>query len=284
MEEIESKIAQLLNGRAITENEIKSLCDKCKEILIKESNVAFVRAPVIVCGDFHGQLNNLIEIFNMKGHIPTKNYLFIGDYVDRGRNSVELISLLIALKIRYPDCIMLTRGNHESRSISRWYGFYDECLHKYHSASVWNFFTDLFDYFPLAGIIEGKIFGIHGGLSPSCETLEDINNLNRIKDIEEGAICDLLYSGPDERSGWGMSSRIGKTFGQDISQEFNHRNKLEFIVRAHEVVMEGYKWSHENNVLTIFSASNYCSLFGNQGGIVEIDENLNHNCIRFGPL
>lgn len=188
--------------------------------------------------------------FNTKGLTR-----LLGDYVDRGYFSVETVTLLVALKIRYPQRITILRGNHESRQITQVYGFYDECLRKYGNASVWKYFTDLFDYLPLTALIENQIFCLHGGLSPSIDTLENIRSLDRIQEVpHEGPMCDLLWSDPDDRCGWGISPRgAGYTFGQDISEAFNHNNGLTLVARAHQLVMEGYNWSQDRNVVTIFS-------------------------------
>jgi serine/threonine-protein phosphatase 2A catalytic subunit len=179
----------------------------------------------------------------------------LGDYVDRGYYSVETVTLLVALKIRYPQRITILRGNHESRQITQVYGFYDECLRKYGNANVWKYFTDLFDFLPLTALIENQIFCLHGGLSPSIDTLDNIKALDRIQEVpHEGPMCDLLWSDPDDRCGWGISPRgAGYTFGQDISEAFNHNNGLTLIARAHQLVMEGYNWSQDRNVVTIFS-------------------------------
>lgn len=178
-----------------------------------------------------------------------------GDYVDRGYFSVETVTLLVALKIRYPQRITILRGNHESRQITQVYGFYDECLRKYGNANVWKYFTDLFDYLPLTALIDNQIFCLHGGLSPSIDTLDNIRALDRIQEVpHEGPMCDLLWSDPDDRCGWGISPRgAGYTFGQDISEAFNHNNGLTLVARAHQLVMEGYNWSQDRNVVTIFS-------------------------------
>ena len=184
------------------------------------------------------------------------HWLFnIGDYVDRGYYSVETVTLLVALKIRYPQRITILRGNHESRQITQVYGFYDECLRKYGNANVWKYFTDLFDYLPLTALIDNQIFCLHGGLSPSIDTLDNIRALDRIQEVpHEGPMCDLLWSDPDDRCGWGISPRgAGYTFGQDISEAFNHNNGLTLVARAHQLVMEGYNWSQDRNVVTIFS-------------------------------
>ena len=148
-----------------------------------ESNVQPVSLPVTVCGDIHGQFHDLIELFRIGGKSPDTNYLFMGDYVDRGYFSVETVSLLVALKVRYKHRVTILRGNHESRQITQVYGFYDECFKKYGSPTVWKCLTDLFDYLPLTALIEGKIFCLHGGLSPSLDTLDHIRQLDRIQEV-----------------------------------------------------------------------------------------------------
>lgn len=273
---LDRQIEMLMECKPLPESEVKALCEKAKEILTSESNVQPVRAPVTVCGDIHGQFHDLMELFKIGGRPPDTNYLFMGDYVDRGFHSVETITLLVALKVRFRDRITILRGNHESRQITQVYGFYDECSRKYGNTNVWRFFTELFDCLPLTATIENQIFCLHGGLSPSIDTLDHIRQLNRFQEVPpEGPMCDLLWSDPDERCGWGISPRgAGYTFGQDISQQFNHNNKLKMIARAHQLVMDGYSTTHDKNVVTVFSAPNYCYRCGNQAAIMEVDETL----------
>jgi len=264
---------------------VTQLCAKATEILAKETNVASVRVPVTVVGDIHGQYHDLLELFKIGGECPSTNYLFLGDYVDRGYYSVESVTLLVLLKVRFPERITILRGNHESRQITQVYGFYDEVVRKYGNATVWTQFTDLFDYLPLAAIVDNAMFTPHGGLSPSVQTLAEINELNRIQEVpHEGPLCDLVWSDPDDRMGWGISPRgAGFTFGEDVSKQFNHANSLKLVVRAHQLVMEGFQWHHEDNVLTIFSAPNYCYRCGNQAGIIEFDEHQERRVITYDP-
>ena len=154
---------------------------------MQESNVVHVQAPVTVVGDIHGQFFDLIEIFKIGGWCPDTNYLFLGkqtsaagsscwlalehctdycagDYVDRGMFSVETISLLVCLKLRYPHRVHLIRGNHESRGVTQSYGFYTECSRKYGNANVWHYFTDMFDFLTLSVVINDQIFCVHGGM------------------------------------------------------------------------------------------------------------------------
>lgn len=139
-----------------------------------------VACPVTVCGDIHGQFHDLMELFKIGGKPPDTNYLFMGDYVDRGYYSVETVTLLLALKVRFKERLTILRGNHESRQITQVYGFYDECLRKYGNANVWKYLTDLFDYLPLTAVVADQVFCLHGGLSPTLETLDDVRKLDRV--------------------------------------------------------------------------------------------------------
>jgi len=174
MSDIDRQIEQLLQCQYIKESEVKTLCTRAKEILSEEPNVLRIEAPATICGDIHGQFNDLLELFKVGGECPETNYLFMGDFVDRGFHSVETFLLLLALKIKYPDRVNLIRGNHESRQITQVYGFYDECLRKYGSVNVWKYCTEVFDSLALAAIVDKKIFCVHGGLSPSINSIDDV--------------------------------------------------------------------------------------------------------------
>lgn len=275
MSDLDRQIEQLKRCEIIKESEVKDLCQKAMEILMEEGNVQKVNAPVTICGDIHGQFYDLKELFKVGGDCPDTNYLFLGDFVDRGFYSVETFLLLLALKVRYPDRITLIRGNHESRQITQVYGFYDECLKKYGSVNVWRYCTEIFDYLSLSALIEDRILCVHGGLSPSINTLDQIRVIDRKQEVpHDGAMCDLLWSDPEDIEGWGLSPRgAGYLFGGNVVKQFNHANNLELICRAHQLVMEGFKYMFDKTLVTVWSAPNYCYRCGNVAAILELDEN-----------
>jgi len=275
--DVDRYIQILKDGQCLPERDLRMVCEKVKEILIEESNVQPVCAPVTVCGDIHGQFYDLLELFRTGGDIPTTNYIFIGDFVDRGYNSVETFEMLLCLKLRYPANITLLRGNHESRQITLVYGFFDEIVRKYGNANPWKYCTDVFDYLGLAALIEGKVLCIHGGLSPDIKTLDHIRTIERKIEIpHEGPFCDLMWSDPEDIETWQMSPRgAGWLFGNKVTKEFNHLNGLELVARAHQLVQEGYKyWFPEKSLVTVWSAPNYCYRCGNVAIILSINEDL----------
>lgn len=277
--DLDRQIALLRRCELIKEAEVKALCAKAREILVEESNVQRVDAPVTICGDIHGQYYDLVELFKVGGECPDKNYLFLGDFVDRGYYSVETFLLLLALKVRYPDRITLIRGNHESRQITQVYGFYEECLRKFGSVNVWRYCTEIFDYLSLSALVEDRVFCVHGGLSPAISTLDQIRTIDRKQEVpHDGSMCDLLWSDPEEIEGWGLSLRgAGYLFGGDVVAQFNQTNDIELICRAHQLVMDGYKFMFNDSLVTVWSAPNYCYRCGNVAAILELDEQLNRN-------
>lgn len=282
------------NHQILPERLLKVACLKLKEILIEENNVQPVQLPVVICGDIHGQFFDLLELFNIGGQIPSKNYIFMGDFVDRGYNSVETFQLLLMLKIRHPAHITLIRGNHESRQITQVYGFYDECLRKYGNANPWKYCTEIFDYLTLSAIVENSIFCVHGGLSPEVKLLDQIRIINRVREIpHEGAFGDLVWSDPDDIETWAVSPRgAGWLFGERPTQHFNRLNGLDLVARAHQLVQEGYKYMFqdaagvnreqgEGLLVTVWSAPNYCYRCGNVASILDVDEQENRNFRTF---
>jgi serine/threonine-protein phosphatase 6 catalytic subunit len=282
--DLEKWIAKVRRCEHLEETELKQLCDMVKEILMEESNVQPVNSPVTVCGDIHGQFYDLVELFRKGGEIPKTSYVFMGDFVDRGHHSVETLQLLLCYKARYPQSITLLRGNHECRQVTQVYGFYDECFRKYGSANAWKYCTEVFDYLTLACVIDGSVLCVHGGLSPVITTLDQIRLLERNQEIpHEGPFCDLMWSDPEDIETWGVSQRgAGWLFGSKVTSQFNHVNGLELICRAHQLVQEGYKYMFpEKNLITVWSAPNYCYRCGNVASILAFDDHLDREVCLF---
>lgn len=283
---IEQWLDLLMKDQCLPERDVRSLCEKVKEIFLEESNVQPISAPVTICGDIHGQFYDLCELFRNGGDIPNAKYVFLGDYVDRGYNSVETLEYLLCLKLKYPSHITLLRGNHESRQISKTYGFYDEIQKKYGNTNCWNYFMEIFDFMSIAAIIEGKIFCVHGGLSPLISTVDQIRLINRKIEIpHEGPFCDLMWSDPEDIETWIMSSRgAGWLFGKKVVEEFNRINDLDLVCRAHQLVDEGYKYWFDEKLVTVWSAPNYCYRCRNKASILQLDNNLNKNFKLFDAV
>ena len=273
---IDGIIEKLTNLELPQESDISRLCSLYREIAMEESNIQRVSAPVTVVGDLHGQFHDLLELVELNGKPPTVGYLFLGDFVDRGFYSLETLLLLVCWKIRFPDKITLVRGNHESRQVTQVYGFYDECVRKFGSAKVWRLCTEMFDYLVLGALIpEAGVFCVHGGLSPSFETLDEIRRIDRKREVpSEGPFCDIMWSDPEEmEASWAISPRgAGYLFGGDVVEKFNHANDLQVIARAHQLVMEGYKWMFDESLVTVWSAPNYCYRCGNVAAVMNVTE------------
>ncbi|CAI7925133.1 unnamed protein product [Closterium sp. NIES-54] len=275
--DLDAWIEKVKRCEYLMEDELKQLCEYVKEILVEESNVQAVNSPVTVCGDIHGQFHDLMKLFDTGGPVPSTNYIFMGDFVDRGYNSLEVFTVLMLLKARYPAHMTLLRGNHESRQITQVYGFYDECQRKYGNANAWRYCTDVFDFLGISAIIDGRVLCVHGGLSPDVRTLDQIRVVERQCEIpHEGPFCDLMWSDPEDIETWAVSPRgAGWLFGARVTTEFNQINGLELVCRAHQLVQEGLKYMFpDRSLVTVWSAPNYCYRCGNVASILSFDEHM----------
>ncbi|GFZ17728.1 BRI1 suppressor 1 (BSU1)-like 2 [Actinidia rufa] len=238
-------------------NEIADLCDSAERIFSSEPSVLQLRAPIKIFGDLHGQFGDLMRLFDEYGSPSTAgdiayiDYLFLGDYVDRGQHSLETITLLLALKVEYTPNVHLIRGNHEAADINALFGFRIECIERMGERDgiwAWHRINRLFNWLPLAALIEKKIICMHGGIGRSINHVEQIENLQRPITMEAGSIVlmDLLWSDPTENDsveGLRPNARGPGlvTFGPDRVMEFCNNNDLQLIVRAHECVMDGFE-------------------------------------------
>ena len=284
MEFVDRLLEQLLSVRgvrdpddvAMAQEDIMQLIAASRERFLALPMLLEVSPPIKICGDVHGQYNDLLRMFDYGQLPPLSSYLFLGDYVDRGKQSLETICLLLCLSLKHPDHCHVLRGNHETASISRLYGFFDECKRRY-STKLWKRFIDLFNCMPVAALVGGKILCMHGGLSPQLKSLDDINRIPRPTDIPDaGLLCDILWADPEpEQLGWGENDRgVSYTFGADVVTRFLAEHNLDLICRAHQVMDAGYEFFARRQLVTVFSAPNYCGEFDNSGAMMEVSTDL----------
>lgn len=271
----------------ISMNEMQALAIVGREQFRNETLLLEISAPLRICGDIHGQFTDLIRIFKLAGFPPDRKYLFLGDYVDRGRKGLECICLLLAYKIKYPTRIYLLRGNHESEAVSRIYGFREEIIERFNSSKLWWTFLRTFNYLPLAAVVDNSIFCCHGGISPEFmrpkfhNLSRDLNKIPRPLEVPlKGLICDLLWADPLDQVGHSIpigflpnERGCSWSFGYDVVENFLEKFDLDLIVRAHQVVEDGYEFYANRKLITIFSAPNYCGEFDNAASIFCLDTN-----------
>ncbi|KAI9680298.1 MAG: serine/threonine protein phosphatase Pzh1 [Trizodia sp. TS-e1964] len=256
--------------------EIIAICSAAREVFLSQPALLELSAPVKIVGDVHGQYPDLIRMFEMCGFPPQANYLFLGDYVDRGKQSLETILLLMCYKLKYPENFFLLRGNHECANVTRVYGFYDECKRRC-NIKIWKTFVDTFNTLPIAAIVASKIFCVHGGLSPSLSHMDDIRQISRPTDVPDyGLLNDLLWSDPaDMDTDWEANERgVSYCFGKKVILEFLQRHDFDLVCRAHMVVEDGYEFFTDRILVTVFSAPNYCGEFDNWGAVMSVSGEL----------
>ncbi|CAB3397351.1 unnamed protein product [Caenorhabditis bovis] len=283
-QEVNSIIIDVLNigthekpiSKAITEDRIIKLLDCGKEILKVQGSMVEVETPIRICGDIHGQYPDLIRLFHRGGWPPTANYLFLGDYVDRGRFNLETIILLTAYKVRFPKNFFLLRGNHECEFVNKAYGFYEECQKRYSSTRLYEAFQDFFNWLPLSGLVAERILCMHGGLSPEIKTLNDLRNIQRPTAAKGPLELDLLWADPViGLTGFMPNQRgAGVGFGKDVVHKLCTEMNIDLICRAHQVVQDGYEFFGGRKLVTLFSAPHYCGQFDNCAAFMIVDEKL----------
>lgn len=282
------KQGEQIKAYHLKEKILEDICHSLIKVLQGSDNVLYLDAPITVCGDIHGQLLDLFQLFD-KGpekdnfviykegddgkieEIPNPNcrYLFMGDYVDRGYCSLETFAYLALLKIKYPDNIFLLRGNHESRQINQVYGLFNDCLQLYGHAGIWFLLNDVFDLLPIAAVVDGRIFCVHGGLTPKFNSIDKIQTINRKKEIEDGPIADLTWSDPDNVQNFVPNRRgNGFIFGTQQTKAFCEFNKIDFVARSHQLANDGFQWFHDNKLVIVWSAPNYMYKSGNKASIM----------------
>ena len=271
----------------ISENLIKDLCDLTLTVFKSKKTLVEVEAPIYIVGDIHGNIFDLLRILIYAKTPPTSRLLFLGDYVDRGQYSVEVISLLFALQCAYPDNITLLRGNHEFAHVNQAYGFYEEVLRQFGSPCVWKIVNDVFKYMPLAAIVSHSIFCVHGGLSPTLTDPHILEQFERpIETYENDLIGDILWSDPSYTDkDYDRSTRgSGVAFGVQAVAKFLRDSRLDCIVRAHQCVPLGILKFANGGLYTVFSSSNYEEHGTNRCGLIYVSKEKVIQAFSLPPL
>lgn len=254
-------------------------------LLEKEPNLCRIGEPIVIVGDIHGQYYDLCHMLDKAGPPTDINYLFLGDYVDRGISGLECVLLLLSIKINFPAKVVLLRGNHESRNMTENFTFREEVIGRY-DVEIYNVMMEVFDSMPLACVVDGKYLGMHGGISPELSKVEQIDKINRFQEVPlDGVFCDLLWADPmaDEAASAkdfaeNEERECSYLFGKKPAKKLLDSNNLMTIVRGHQVQIEGYKmhrWDGPQSfpyVITIFSAPNYCGYYQNKASVLIIDK------------
>mmetsp|Transcript_32587 Transcript_32587/g.56489 ORF Transcript_32587/g.56489 Transcript_32587/m.56489 type:complete len:454 (-) Transcript_32587:3341-4702(-) len=288
----------LMREGRLSKEDFLELVSQAAHILAKEPNLIVANEPITVVGDIHGQFYDFIKLLEIGGDPSRETYLFLGDYVDRGNFSVEVLALLFALKINFPQKIIMLRGNHECRQLTSFFNFRTEMLAKY-DAEAYDFVMEAFDCLPLACVISEKFISLHGGISPELVNIADIDSLERfVEPPKQGLMCDVLWSDPvDDPKGKSASTYIANSarccsyyFNVEAVNRFLRRNDLLAVIRAHEAQMDGYKMHRWNGlsefpcVITIFSCPNYCGVYKNKAAIIKLENSaLNIQQFNFTP-
>lgn len=280
------------NEGPVPEDKVMKILLKLMEVLNQENNVVLVASPVWIVGDIHGQLEDLRVMFATTGLISdpketisdgkmgNSKYLFMGDYVDRGYHSLNTFLYLACLKLRFPDRIVMLRGNHESRQVSTRYGFYYEVILNYGHAGLWMMCNDVFDLLPMAALVDEDVFCVHGGLSPALPLIERISLLDRQRELPpKGPLADLCWSDPESVSTWRENTRgAGYLFGPNDTRKFTIINRLRYVCRSHQLAMQGYAEyfgdddGHQKfRLITVWSAPNYSYRSGNKASVLRKD-------------
>ncbi|CAD5205549.1 unnamed protein product [Bursaphelenchus okinawaensis] len=271
-------------------DEILSVLEVAKASFAKQPSLIEMPAPINICGDIHGQYTDLMRVFNSCGLPFKKNFLFLGDYVDRGHHSLEVIMLLMACKVKFPDNIWLLRGNHELKNINRVYGFRAELRQRYRQDGemLHNEFNDVFAQMPFAALVQSKILCMHGGLSPLIKSMDDIRKITRGKHVldKDSIEQDLVWADPEYGvRGFQKNELRGVSyyFGPDAIKDMCQKLNIDMIVRAHQVVEFGYSFFANRSLVTVFTAARYHPDTPNYGGIVQVSKNMEISFLQLKP-
>jgi diadenosine tetraphosphatase ApaH/serine/threonine PP2A family protein phosphatase len=296
--DLDEWIETLKTGEILPEDTVRQILERVEPVLSHETNVLRLSSPLVVCGDIHGQLDDLQYLLSESVSGGGGRYLFMGDYVDRGHHSINTFLLLVALKLRLGGLYLL-RGNHESRSVTQQYGFYSECVVSYGHAWVYHRCNEIFDLLPIAAVIDRQIFAVHGGLSPEIPLVAAIGEQDRVCEIPEaGPLADLTWSDPENVTAWRRNQRgAGFLFGAQQAARWCRLNALAFVARSHPLAADGFQWWFRapecadaalvrGRLLLVWSAPNYAYQSGNKAAVLKLGcaaDSLFLEITTFGP-
>lgn len=270
-----SEIGDTILIPRFSETHLLQIIQQARKTLSLGSPVVHFNGPCIIVGDLHGNLHDLIRIFILFGLPPNTKYVFLGDYVDRGEYSLEVVTLLFALYIMDPYSIVLLRGNHEFRNVNCNYGFKKQILDEYESENLWEAFNNAFEYLPILCTINTRIICLHGGISEKCmdsEVYFSLKNGFKFTPKAESMIEDIVWSDPSNViTTYGSNQRgRGVVFGQVAISAFLKQYDYDKMIRGHEAV-DGIAKHFSGQLITVFSTSGYSAY---HGGVAFVAEDL----------
>lgn len=298
-----SSFFELVNNKAFTPSRVGAclaiprfkpeilvkICSQAQFILKFSPTVLHISSPIVVVGDLHGSLGDLLRIIKTCGDPKNTQYLFLGDYVDRGDYSIEVMTLILAIFIKYPTRIHLLRGNHEFADVNGIYGFNKEIMNTYGDdwQPIFENFNFVFNYLPLAAIMDEDIFCVHGGLSKGLETVAQIAQIVKpIVDTSDPMIESILWSDPNQSVNGFVESHRGKgfLFGNKAINKFFENNNLKCMIRGHQCEANGVRSEFDSKVFTVFSSSSYGTNGDNLAGVLQILQPGFSKVTRYEPF
>lgn len=274
------QVGQSVGLPLFTQKDLETLNNEARDRFKDQTLLLHLQGPIVAVGDIHGNLFDLIRIIKLTHEIDNIKVVFLGDYVDRGELSVEVISLLFALTIRYPEKYYLLRGNHEFSEVNGLYGFKDQIDKMYGSTDLWSTFNETFAYMPVAAVLNNRIFCVHGGISPNLKNVESISLISRpiYTYTKNRILFDMMWADPTDQAFDYCDSKRGKNqvhdFGINPFQKFLEINHFSKMIRGHECFIAGFNTMFENKLVTVFSCSNYQKV-QNNAAILSVDTNDN---------
>lgn len=264
--------------------QVLTLMKNVRDVFKMEPAVLQVEGEFVIVGDLHGSISSLLRIFDRLGYPPQRSYIFLGDYVDRGVFSCDVLFMLFSLKVLFPSHVYMIRGNHECESLTAYYGFKKECRKRFNTVVYYDA-VDTFEFLPIACVVNDRTLCVHGGISPS---VNDIFQLQKPKtDPIDGDVADILWSDPNCRIDGFMSSKRGKgyNFGEAALRKFLKLTGFDRLIRSHESCFDGFHqpFADQDLCTTVFSACDYCNSH-NSAAVILMDKKHNMKLEFFAPL